>query len=83
MDSTNLKGIIAQVIGQEWTAFAQRHPMLAEAIDHDVLIEQCAQSIRQTPEYQHAMEQVETTGLAIEVLQELITKLAQRAIRLV
>lgn len=82
MNSVNLKGTIAKVIGQEWPAFAQRHPMLAQAIDQDLLMEQCAQSIRQSAEYQHALEQVETSGVAIEVLQELITKLTERAMRL-
>lgn len=81
MRSVDLKEQIRQVLNVEWAGFAERHPRLAEAIDQQLLIEQCQQRLWEDPQYAEAMAQVQTHGLAIGALQDVLRDVVRGLLR--
>jgi hypothetical protein len=73
-----LRQMISQSLGQQWETFREHHPMLATVIDQDVATEQCMRDLREDPQLQEALRQVEMAGLAQEVLQGLVVSLVKK-----
>lgn len=82
MNRVDVKAIVERAVGGEWQAFAARHPALSQAIDRELLVEQCLASVRHEPEFVEAVRQVQAMGLAHEVLQDLALKLVRGVLRM-
>ena len=78
MTQIQLKDAVRAAIHSGWETFAQYHPRLAEVLDEQLLVEQATQSILDDPQYQEAIVQASTTGMALDGLFELVQKLVTR-----
>lgn len=72
MKKINLKALVTTAVKQEWPAFAEAHPHLAAILSEDVMIEPCAASLAQNPDYMTSLKEAVAIGIGIETLQDLV-----------
>ncbi len=78
MNAIDLKAHVRRAIGAGWDEFARAHPLLSQAIDQDVLVEQAVNSIADDPEYRNAMEQARAVGIGITAMESFVTRFVGR-----
>ena len=78
MNAIDLKDHVRRAIGAGWDEFARAHPLLSQAIDQDVLVEQAMSSIADDPDYQSAMEQAQAIGIGMSAVESFVTRFVSR-----
>jgi hypothetical protein len=81
MNAIDLKGHVCRAIASSWDDFAREHPLLSQAIDQDVLVEQAMACIADDPEYRDAMEQAAAVGIGIGAVESFVTRFVGRWIK--
>lgn len=56
MSDQTIQEIVAQAVGQTFAQWSSQHPALSAVIDRVKLSDQLATSLRQSPEYQQALQ---------------------------
>lgn len=72
MRSVQLRQVVQKEIGQQWPAFAEKHPHLAAAIDQRLLVEQAMQRLCDDPAYREAMEQASVSAVGIGIVGDMV-----------
>ena len=78
MNAIDLKDHVRRAISSGWDEFARAHPLLSQAIDQDVLVEQAMNSIADDPEYKTAMEQSAAVGIGMSAVESFVTRFVGR-----
>ena len=78
MNAIDLKDHVRRAIGAGWDEFARAHPLLSQAIDQDVLVEQAMSSIAEDEEYKTAMEQAAAVGIGMTAVESFVTRFVTR-----
>ena len=78
MNAIDVKDHVRRAIGARWEDFARAHPLLSQAIDQDVLVEQAISSIADDPEYKSAMEQAQAIGIGMSAVESFVTRFVSR-----
>jgi hypothetical protein len=77
MTAQEKKQLVEQAIGSEWTSFAERHPLLARALDRDLLTEHVADRIEDDPDFQRALANARAVSAGFEGLQSTVKRLVR------
>ena len=70
----DLKDHVRRAISSSWDDFVREHPLLAQAIDQDLLVEQAMTCIADDPEYKSAMEQAAAVGIGMAAVEAFVTR---------
>ena len=81
MNAIDLKDHVRRAISSSWDDFAREHPLLSQAIDQDVLVEQAMACIADDPEYRSAMEQAAAVGIGMAAIESFVTRFVGRWIK--
>ena len=81
MNTINPKEQVAQAINQQWPAFAEAHPRLAEAIDQTLAVESATTSLADDPEYQAAMVAAGELGAGADAVIDTVKRLVSQWLR--
>jgi hypothetical protein len=81
MNAIDLKDHVRRAIGAGWDEFARAHPLLSQAIDQDVLVEQAVSSLADDPDYKSAMEQAQAIGIGMTAVESFVARFVSRFMR--
>ena len=81
MNRIDLRDHVRRAISSSWDAFAREHPLLSQAIDQDLLVEQAMSCIADDPEYQAAMDQAAAVGIGMAALESFVARFVGRWIK--
>ena len=82
MDAIDLRGHVRRAVAASWDDFAREHPLLSQAIDQDLLVEQAMSCIADDPQYRDAMEQAAAVGVGVSAVEAFVTRFVARWIKL-
>jgi hypothetical protein len=74
VETIDLKDHVRRAIGKGWDEFAREHPLLSQAVDQDLLVEQAMTCIADDPEYKSAMEQAAAVGIGMAALESFVDR---------
>ncbi len=78
MTAQEIKQLVERAIGSEWPGFAERHPLLARALDRDLLTEHVADRIEDDPDFQRTLAHARAVAAGFDVLHPIIERLVRR-----
>ncbi len=70
--SPQVQQLVAQAVGQAYDAWAAQHPSLAAVIDRIVLTQRTVESLRESAEYQQAVDAFHRDQNELGLLKQLI-----------
>jgi hypothetical protein len=70
----DLKDHVRRAVAASWDEFAREHPLLSQAIDQDLLVEQAMACIADDPDYRAAMEQAAAVGIGLTAIESFVTR---------
>lgn len=80
MTDANLRDLVERAIDRDWKSFEADHPMLAQLLDRQLLIEQASGRLRDDVEFQRAMSDGMAVSASMEWMIENIRPIVQRVI---
>ena len=77
----DLKDHVRRAIASAWDEFAREHPLLSQAIDQEMLVEQAMACIADDAEYKSAMEQAAAVGIGVSAIDSFVARFVARWIK--
>jgi hypothetical protein len=81
VNTIDLKDHVRRAIASSWDAFAREHPLLSQAIDQDLLVEQAMSCIADDPDYRSAMEQSAAVGIGMAAVESFVARFVGKWIK--
>ncbi len=77
MTTEDLRSMVSDKINGRWSKWAQRHPHLAQVIDHTRLVESAVERLRDDPRFIRAMQEADLDDARLSAAAKILERADQ------